>query len=196
MPDTARLTVGSSGRSNKEERLLRVESRRLVGRDLGLVPVKTRPDGTRVLLKDVARIDDGFQEDQQQVRLDGKPAVTFSVQRTSSQDTIRVAEKVKAWVKQRQGGLPPNVKFEVWADNWFATYANGELVGEDSVPITTERSFNAETFSFDAGYPLTIAIEAKDFKETDSGIEYIGLDNQQMGDGGFIAQFTDNPSTH
>ena len=34
---------------------------------------------------------------------------------------------------------------EVWADNWAAVYANGELVGEDSVPITTERSFNAET---------------------------------------------------
>lgn len=80
---------------------------------------------------------------------------------------------------------------EVWADNWFALYVNGELVGEDSVPITTERSFNAETMSFDADYPLTIAIEAKDFKETDSGIEYIGEGNQQMGDGGIIAQITD-----
>jgi hypothetical protein len=80
---------------------------------------------------------------------------------------------------------------EVWADNWFSLWVNGELVGEDSVPITTERSFNAETFTFEATYPLTIAIEAKDFKETDSGIEYIGLANQQMGDGGLIAQFTD-----
>ena len=38
---------------------------------------------------------------------------------------------------------------------------------------------------------LTIAIEAKDFKETDSGIEYIGERNQQMGDGGLIAQIKD-----
>ena len=81
---------------------------------------------------------------------------------------------------------------QVWADNWFALYINGELVGEDSVSITTERSFNAETISFEATYPLTIAIEAKDFKETDSGIEYIGLDNQQMGDGGLIAQIIDD----
>ena len=82
-------------------------------------------------------------------------------------------------------------KAEVWADNWFALYVNGELVGEDSVPITTERSFNAETITFTATYPLTIAIEAKDFKETDSGLEYIGERNQQMGDGGIIAQITD-----
>lgn len=80
---------------------------------------------------------------------------------------------------------------EVWADNWFALYVNGELVGEDSVPITTERSFNAETITFTASYPLTIAMITKDFKETDSGLEYIGEPNQQMGDGGFVAQFTD-----
>ena len=79
---------------------------------------------------------------------------------------------------------------EVWADNWFALYVNGGLVGEDSTPITTERSFNAETIAFTATYPLTIAIQAKDFKETDSGIEYIGKRNQQMGDGGLIAQIT------
>ena len=77
---------------------------------------------------------------------------------------------------------------DVCADNWFALYVNGELVGEDSVPITTE------TITLDATYPLTIAIEAKDFKETDSGLEYIGERNQQMGDGGIIAQITDTSS--
>jgi hypothetical protein len=80
---------------------------------------------------------------------------------------------------------------EVWADNWFALYVNGELVGEDSVPITTERSFNAESITFDATYPFTVAMVTKDYQETDSGLEYIGTDRQQMGDGGFIAQFTD-----
>ncbi len=81
---------------------------------------------------------------------------------------------------------------EVWADNWFSLSINGVLVGEDSVSITTERSFNAETINFQAAYPLTIAIETKDFKETDSGLEYIGEGNQQMGDGGLIAQITDD----
>lgn len=82
-------------------------------------------------------------------------------------------------------------RIEVWADNWMAVYVDGVLIGEDSVSITTERSFNAETFTFEATYPFTIAIEAKDFKETDSGIEYIGEPNQQMGDGGLIAQVTE-----
>jgi hypothetical protein len=88
-------------------------------------------------------------------------------------------------------GTPVTFRAEVWADNWFAMSVNGVLVGEDSVPITTEKSFNAETFTFTAAYPLTIAIEAKDFKQNDSGLEYIGKPNQQMGDGGLIAQITD-----
>ncbi len=83
---------------------------------------------------------------------------------------------------------------EVWADNWFALYANGQLVKEDSVSINTERSFNAETFTFSAELPVTLAFVAKDFKENDTGLEYIGTNRQQMGDGGLIAQFTDTAS--
>jgi hypothetical protein len=83
---------------------------------------------------------------------------------------------------------------EVWADNWFSLYVNGKLVGQDSVPITTERSFNSERITFTATYPLTIAMVTKDFKQDDSGLEYIGTDRQQMGDGGFIAQITDTAS--
>ena len=81
---------------------------------------------------------------------------------------------------------------DVWADNWFAFYLGEQLVLEDSVPITTERSFNKESFTFDADYPLVLNIIAKDFKENDTGLEYIGEPNQQMGDGGLIAQFTDS----
>lgn len=81
------------------------------------------------------------------------------------------------------------LKGEVWADNWFALYLGEELLLEDSVPITTERSFNAETFTFNATPPIHLNFMFKDFKENDTGLEYIGARNQQMGDGGFIAQF-------
>jgi hypothetical protein len=80
---------------------------------------------------------------------------------------------------------------EVWADNWFSLAVNGVAVGEDSVPISTVRSFNAETITFTAQYPLTIAMVTKDYIENETGLEYIGTDRQQMGDGGFIAQITD-----
>ncbi len=84
-----------------------------------------------------------------------------------------------------------SIQAEVWADNWFAFYLGDRLIIEDSTPITTERSFNAETFTFNGDYPLQLNFVAKDFKQDDTGLEYIGRGNQQMGDGGLIAQFTD-----
>lgn len=80
---------------------------------------------------------------------------------------------------------------DVWADNWFAMSVNGMPVAEDSVPITTERSFNAESFRFEADRPMVIGLIAKDFIENDTGLEYIGTRRQQMGDGGLILQIRD-----
>ena len=90
-----------------------------------------------------------------------------------------------------EGPGASSIKAEVWADNWFAFHEGDRPIVEDSVPITTERSFNAESFVFNADYPLQLNFVAKDFKENDTGLEYIGRGNQQMGDGGLIAQFTD-----
>jgi hypothetical protein len=80
---------------------------------------------------------------------------------------------------------------EAWADNWFSLSVGDKQVFEDSVPITTEKSFNKEVFGFDGEYPLVLGFVLKDYKANDSGLEYIGTDKQQMGDGGFIAQITD-----
>jgi hypothetical protein len=81
------------------------------------------------------------------------------------------------------------VKVDVWVDNWFALYVNEELVKEDSVAFKTERSFNAESFTFPAKLPVQVAVIMKDYYENDTGLEYIGQRGQQIGDGGFIAQF-------
>ncbi len=87
-----------------------------------------------------------------------------------------------------------SIQADVWTDNWFALYAGDQLILEDSVSITTERSFNAESFTFNADLPLQLNFVLKDFKENDTGLEYIGARNQQMGDGGFIAQLIDTAS--
>jgi phosphatidylethanolamine-binding protein (PEBP) family uncharacterized protein len=83
---------------------------------------------------------------------------------------------------------------DIWADNWFALYVNGKKVAEDSVPITTTKSFNKQTVVFTASYPLVIGIVGKDYVENESGLEYIGTPQQQIGDGGLIAQIKETKS--
>ena len=70
------------------------------------------------------------------------------------------------------------IQGDVWADNWFQLYIGDEPLIEDSVSIKTERSFNAESFLFKADYPIVLNCVAKDFKEDDSGSEYIDSPRQ------------------
>jgi len=108
---------------------------------------------------------------------------------------ILLLATVVCWTRpaaaQEEGGNRVRIDADAWADNWFALYVNGELVVEDSVPYQTERSFNPESFSFEVELPARVAAIIKDYKEDDTGLEYIGRSRQQMGDGGFSAQFTD-----
>ena len=90
--------------------------------------------------------------------------------------TATAAEAESEPVTEVVEELPVTTTFqlEAWADNWFAAYLGEELIVEDSVSITTERSFNAETAVFEASYPLNLNFILKDFKENDTGLEYIG----------------------
>ena len=101
--------------------------------------------------------------------------------------TARVEERA---IGNAEAELVP-FQLDAWSDNWFAAYLGEELLVEASVPITTERSFNAETVRFEARYPLHLRFVLKDFIENDTGLEYIGSGRQQMGDGGFVMQLTD-----
>ncbi len=114
--------------------------------------------------------------------LAGCDATSTSVLTTSEQSSVRIAATTGAI----------DVLGEVWVDNWFSLYVNGQYLTEDSVPITTERSFNAERFNFKADYPMTFAIEFRDYAQNETGLEYIGTNRQQMGDGGAIFQFTNS----
>lgn len=88
----------------------------------------------------------------------------------------------------------PTIKADVYADNWFAMYVGDELLKEDSTAYYTERSFNSESFTFQMQLPAQLNVVMKDFKENDTGLEYIGTHRQQIGDGGFAAQFFDADS--
>lgn len=81
------------------------------------------------------------------------------------------------------------IRADFYGDNWYSLYVDGELIGEDSTPFKTERSFNSDSFTFTTELPAQGAVIMKDFYEDDTGLEYIGTRRQQMGDGGFVGQF-------
>lgn len=99
-------------------------------------------------------------------------------------------QSLEANVLQNENTVVRNLSADVWADNWFALYDSNGLIKEDSVSINTERSFNAESFNFTTQANV-LSFVLKDYKANDTGLEYIGTNRQQMGDGGFIMQIED-----
>ena len=71
---------------------------------------------------------------------------------------------------------------DVWIDNWFSVYVNDDIIMEAPASMSTERSSNADTGIFSVAQAAIRVIKAKDFKENESGLEYIGSNRQQAGD--------------
>ena len=92
-------------------------------------------------------------------RPDNQAAVTGEAQSSTSAGPSTVA-----------AGSTVTVLAEIWADNWFELAVDGIVVGRDTVPFATERSFNAETFTFSARLPFTLALTARDYLASDSGL--------------------------
>jgi multidrug efflux pump subunit AcrB len=80
------------------------------------IVILTRPDGSLVLVKDLARVLDGFEENDLLSRFNGQTAAFVDVYRVGDQSAIDVADKVIAYVNQRQADLPKGMEMTVWRD--------------------------------------------------------------------------------
>ncbi len=81
---------------------------------------------------------------------------------------------------------PTPVKLNVYADNWFKLYVNGELIAVDSIAFVPHNVISVDVIET---YPMTIAVLAKDFADPDTGLEW---NNSQIGDGGFLLKLGAN----
>jgi multidrug efflux pump len=73
------------------------------------IVLKTQPDGSRVLLRDVARIELGSESYDAVTSLDGHPASGMAIMLASGANALQTARAVKARIAQLQSALPPGV---------------------------------------------------------------------------------------
>jgi len=94
--------------------LLRTKGQAYTGADFGALVLRTRPDGTRITISDVATITDGFEENEIAVRFNGRPAALVMVARTGDQSAIKVANLVKDYIAATTP--EPGIQLDVWND--------------------------------------------------------------------------------
>ncbi|UCF31546.1 MAG: efflux RND transporter permease subunit [bacterium] len=110
------------------EILLRMKERRDYGRQFANIPVITAPDGTRVLLQDIAAIDDSYEEADSYAKFNGKPAVFLDVYRIGDQTPIQVADAVFRQLEILRTTLPEGIGISVLRDRAEVYRQRAELL--------------------------------------------------------------------
>ncbi|MFQ5515226.1 MAG: efflux RND transporter permease subunit [Myxococcota bacterium] len=90
-------------------------------------------DGAPTYLRDVARVEDGLEDERNYAELDGTPGVSLEVRRQSGRNTVEVARAVREEIERLRTSAPPGVRIAVSRDvSRFIEVAVRE-VGEDMI---------------------------------------------------------------
>ena len=107
---------GGSLRGEGGEVLLRTIGQAYWGTEYENLVLLARPDGTRLLLGDVATVVDGFAETEQLARFDRAPAVMLSVFRSGNRSTTETSAAVHDYIERVRPRLPDGVALTIWQD--------------------------------------------------------------------------------
>ncbi|WP_193162703.1 efflux RND transporter permease subunit [Microbulbifer hainanensis] len=84
--------------------------------DFERIPLVSRKDGTKLLVGDVAKVTDGFEEDGSIIRFNGKPAMNLRVMQGEPLDVVDTAARINDFMTEARKQLPPGMEFEIWFD--------------------------------------------------------------------------------
>ena len=98
------------------EVLLRMTERRDYGRQFASLPLVINNDGSRLLLDDIATIEDGFEDSDYEASFDGKPAVLIQVYRIGNQTPMDVSSAVRRHIEEIKSKLPLDIDVTIMRD--------------------------------------------------------------------------------
>ncbi len=113
---TAQEIPGGGVKSPGGEVLLRTKERRDYASEFENIPVVSTPEGSKILLTDIAEISESFEETDQEATFNGKPAVRIDVFRTGWQTPLEVSGIVHDYVETLQKFLPEGTGIAAWSD--------------------------------------------------------------------------------
>lgn len=88
---------------------LRLQERREIGEEFGSIPIVSTPGGSRILLRDIAAIDDGFEENDAFYTYNAQPAIGINVYRVGDQTPIGVSKAVNKHMERLRSVLPDKI---------------------------------------------------------------------------------------
>jgi multidrug efflux pump subunit AcrB len=111
--DVAAGSVDTSG----GEILLRIEERKLWGDQLGEIVIVASDTGSPVRLRDIATIEDGFEEEGFHSQFNRKPSVEIEIYRIGEQSPLEIAKAVQRVLDDLEATLPPGIEYRIDNDS-------------------------------------------------------------------------------
>lgn len=90
-------------------------------------------NGHPTKLRDVARVEDGFEDERSYAELDGRTGISLAVRRQSGQNTVEVARAIKVAVEKLKSEVPEGVELVVARDISLFIEASARDVREDII---------------------------------------------------------------
>lgn len=112
---------------------LRVQNLADDQRDFEQIVVRQTPEGATIRVGDVARVVDGFEENEILATLNGKPAVLLQVQSTDDMQVVKSSEAAKRWIEEIQPTLPEGVELMMWFDTADIYNSRMDLITDSSL---------------------------------------------------------------
>jgi len=116
---------GGAIKSRQGDILLRSTNQAYYGGQFADIVIRSLPDGSRVTLKDIATIKDGFEERSGYSEFDGKPTMSVRVNSVGDEDVLAISDDVNQYVRELNTRLPANVRVDTWGD--ISHYVRGRL---------------------------------------------------------------------
>ncbi|MFK7975106.1 MAG: efflux RND transporter permease subunit [Halioglobus sp.] len=112
------LPAGSV-RTDNGDIMLRTKAQAYVQQDFENLVLKSFPDGTRLLLGDIANVNDGFTDGAGFAAFNGTYSLGVQVFAMGEQDLIATAEDVRAYVATKAHTLPKGITLDIWNDSTY-----------------------------------------------------------------------------
>lgn len=126
------LPAGSM-KTESQEILLRGKNKSRVGVDIGKIPIVSDSNGVVLTLNDLGVVRDEFTDTTAVTRINGKPGLSITVDRTSNEDVIRITDEIKKYVAERNKILPEGYELVSWRDRSIEVRDRIELLSRNGL---------------------------------------------------------------
>ena len=116
---------GGSIKASGGEILLRTKGQAYNQEAFENIIVRSYSDGTILRIRDVATVNDGFEDNKAYSLFNGQPAATITVFDSGDENILEMAKTIREYVEERQLTLPDGLNLVVWGDSTF--YLQGRL---------------------------------------------------------------------